>query len=133
MCGFIVVIEEVEPEPYRPQQPTQPHPPVVNESDSFYSDTIIKLYRDALKYYPQHAEPLLNNWLDSLIAKYGKDDVATMIQQASSNGVILTYEIAYDTYKMHAYIAEMLNYLPEMTPEWASVILDEFDEWNDIR
>lgn len=124
---------EPEPEPYRPQEPTRPHPTEVNESTSFYSETIIRMYKQELKNYPQHAEPLINAWLDSLIGKYGMDDVAQMIQEASASGIILTYEIAYDTYKMHAYIAEMLNYLPEMTPEWASDVLDAFDEWADIR
>lgn len=124
---------EPEPEPYRPQEPTRPHPTEVNESTSFYSETIIRMYKQELKNYPQHAEPLINAWLDSLIEKYGIDDVAQMIQEASANGIILTYEIAYDVYKIHAYIAEMLNYLPEMTPEWASDVLDAFDEWADIR
>lgn len=124
---------EPEPEPYRPQEPTRPHPPEVNESTSFYSETIIRMYKQELKNYPQHAEPLINAWLDSLIEKYGIDDVAQMIQEASASGIILTYEIAYDVYKIHAYIAEMLNYLPEMTPEWASDVLDAFDEWADIR
>lgn len=124
---------EPEPEPYRPEEPTRPHPPEVNESTSFYSETIIRMYKQELKNYPQHAEPLINAWLDSLIQKYGMDDVAQMIQEASASGIILTYEIAYDVYKIHAYIAEMLNYLPEMTPEWASDVLDAFDEWADIR
>lgn len=124
---------DIEPETYRPEEPTRPHPPEVNESTSFYSETIIRMYKQELKNYPQHAEPLINAWLDSLIEKYGIDDVAQMIQEASASGIILTYEIAYDVYKIHAYIAEMLNYLPEMTPEWASDVLDAFDEWADIR
>jgi hypothetical protein len=124
---------EPEPESYRPQEPTRPHPPEVNESTSFYTDSILRMYRQELKNFPNKAEPYITAWLDSLIAKYGRDDVAQMIQEGSASGVILTWEIAYDNSKLRNYVGEMLHYLPEMTPEMVSVILDEFDEWFDIR
>ncbi len=127
--------QDVEPEQetYRPQEPTRPHPPEVNESTSFYTDTILRMYRQELKNFPNKAEPYITAWLDSLIAKYGRDDVAQMIQEGSASGVILTWEIAYNNSKLRNYVGEMLHYLPEMTPEMVSVILDEFDEWIDIR
>ena len=40
---------EPAPETYRPQEPTRPHPSEVNESTSFYSETIIRMYKQELK------------------------------------------------------------------------------------
>lgn len=104
-------------------------PDKTNRSSEFFADTVIALYRAELKHFPRKAEPLIGAWLDGLIAAHGKEDVATMLQQGAEEGHVLTYEIAYDSEKMAAYISDMLDYLPEMTDWYKADVLDQFEEW----
>ena len=118
---------------YTPEEPETEPQDTVNEDNSFYVESVITHYRQEISHYPSHAEPLLNNWLDSMITKYGREMVAKMLQDGAEAGVILTREIAYDDELLQGYISDMLDYLPEME-DWAKAdVLDSFDSWVDIE
>ena len=55
-----------------------------------FADTVISNYRLQIHAYPQYAEPLITEWLDSMIAQYGKEDVALMLQNGAEAGVVVT-------------------------------------------
>lgn len=118
---------------YTPEEPKQEYQDNINEGDSFFVDTVIRNYLEEISYYPSKAQPILQQWLNSLIDKYGKEDVATMLQEGAEDGVVLTREIAYDGEKLQGYISDMLDYLPEMTDWGKEDILDAFDDWVNIE
>lgn len=120
------------PENLLPPTPEQPIPERVNTNTSFYAEAIISNYRIQLKQYPAMAEPMLSSWLDSMIAEHGVEDVATMLQAGADDGNALTFEIAYSTEKLEGYVAEMLNYLPEMTDWYKAEIMEQFESWEGI-
>ena len=102
-------------------------------SSNFFADSVIANFRDNLKHFPDKAEPLLNSWLDRLINEYGSEAVADMLQQGAENGIILTERVAYSNDKLQGYIAEMLDYLPDMTDWYKAEVLDSMEEWADIE
>ena len=126
--------KETEPAPsYLPEPPEHEYQDTVNEDSSFFTDAIINMYLTTISHYPNNAEPILKNWLNQMISKYGRDDVAMMLQDGASAGVVLTWEIAYNNERLQAYIADMLDFLPEMTAEWKEDVMDSFDDWRDIN
>ena len=115
-----------------PPTPEQPIPERINTDTSFYAHAIISNYRLQLKQYPAMCEPMLGSWLDSMIAEHGEEDVAIMLQEGANDGNVVSFEIAYSTEKMTGYIAEMLNYLPEMTDWYKSEVMEQFESWEGI-
>lgn len=124
--------QSTTPEEYLPPTPTKEPPYHANVDASFYSEAVIFNYRQTLKLFPVKAEPLLTAWLDSLIEQHGADDVATMLQEGAKNGNIVNFEIAYSLEKLEGYIAEMLNYLPEMTDWYKAEVMEQFEEWGNL-
>lgn len=120
------------PENLTPPTPEQEIPENINTDTSFFAETIIGNYRQQLRKFPIHAEPLLGQWLDKLIAEHGIEDVATMLQAGASEGNLLTFEIAYSMEKMEGYIAEMLTYLPEMTDWYKAEVMEQFETWVEL-
>lgn len=84
----------------------------------------IELYRSGYSHFPTYAEPRLNAWLDSLIEKHGVQDVAAMLVKGYQNGLILTYEIAYDDSLLGRYMNDHLKYIG-MDKEMRNAILNE--------
>lgn len=92
-----------------------------------FADTVIANYRLQIHAYPQYAEPLITEWLDSMIAQYGKEDVALMLQNGAEAGVVVTHEIAYDDEYITTYVSQMLDYLPGLSKGLKADILDQFE------
>lgn len=89
-----------------------------------WSSETIELYRSGYSHFPTYAEPILNAWLDSLIEKNGVQDVAAMLVKGYQNGLILTYEIAYDDSLLGRYMNDHLKYIG-MDKETRNTILNE--------
>ena len=71
---------------------------------------------------------MITEWLDTLINKYGEDDVATMIMDGTSAGLIVTPELMYNPDHMKDFLGQLILYLPEVgdfTIEQMSEILEE--------
>lgn len=119
-------------EEYTPTEPQQPHVENTSNDTTLFATITIEHYRAELGYYPNSAKPKLSAWLDNLIETNGAEAVAEMIQDATASGVELTSKIAYDDELLSGYVADMLNYLPDITDWYKAEILDEFETWTDL-
>lgn len=114
--------EYVSPQVYTepPQYTTFPSGP----------DIIINNFRsDVIGRFPESAGPILNRWLDGLLAQQDKEDVANMLETAAANGVVIDYKVAYNTEALMGAIADFMDYL-ETTSGFKQDLMDtlEFEE-----
>lgn len=94
------------------------------------ADIIINNFRsDVIGRFPESAGPILNRWLDDLLAQQDKEDVANMLETAAANGVVIDYKVAYNTEALMGAIADFMNYL-DTTSGFKQDLMDtlEFDE-----
>lgn len=76
------------------------------------ADIIISNFRsDVIGRFPESAGPILNRWLDGLLAQQDKEDVANMLETAAANGVVIDYKVAYNTEALMGSIADFMDYL----------------------
>lgn len=86
---------------------------VVAES-SFYDKVVISHWYGQLRQFSRgEAYNLLRSWMGQLVEQKGLHDVATMLQTAIDNGVILTWEQSYNEEATERYIGNLLEYLPD--------------------
>lgn len=94
------------------------------------ADIIISNFRsDVIGRFPESAGPILNRWLDGLLAQQDKEDVANMLETAAANGVVIDYKVAYNTEALMGAIADFMNYL-DTTSGFKQDLMDtlEFEE-----
>ena len=94
------------------------------------ADIIISNFRsDVIGRFPESAGPILNRWLDGLLAQQDKEDVANMLETAAANGVVIDYKVAYNTEALMGAIADFMDYL-ETTSGFKQDLMDtlEFEE-----
>lgn len=94
------------------------------------ADIIISNFRsDVIGRFPESAGPILNRWLDGLLAQQDKEDVANMLETAAANGVVIDYKVAYNTEALMGAIADFMDYL-DTTSGFKQDLMDslEFDE-----
>lgn len=121
----------------RPSTPVTEQPNIerqdrISFDSSFWAEAIIANYRAQIHMYPSIAEPILSSWLDRLIEEHGKEDVAKMLEDGAQAGHILTFDIAYKTDLLMGYMADLLDFLPEMTDWYKAEIMEAFEYWEDI-
>lgn len=86
---------------------------VVAES-SFYDKVVISHWYGQLREFSRgEAYNLLRSWMGQLIEQKGLHDVASMLQTAIDNGVILTWEQSYNEEATERYIGSLLEYIPD--------------------
>lgn len=94
------------------------------------ADIIINNFRsDVIGRFPESAGPILNRWLDGLLAQQDKEDVANMLETAVANGVVIDYKVAYNTESLMGAIADFMDYL-DTTSGFKQDLMDtlEFEE-----
>ena len=94
------------------------------------ADIIINNFRsDVIGRFPESAGPILNRWLDGLLAQQEKEDVANMLETAAENGVVIDYKVAYNTEALMGAIADFMDYL-DTTSGFKQDLMDalEFEE-----
>jgi hypothetical protein len=94
------------------------------------ADIIINNFRsDVIGRFPESAAPILNRWLDGLLAQQDKEDVANMLETAAANGVVIDYKVAYNTEALMGAIADFMDYL-DTTSGFKQDLMDtlEFEE-----
>ena len=85
-----------------------------NEDDSFFTRTAItQWYAKLLEFSNGEAYELLRVWMGGIIRENGKNNTAIMLQMASENGHILTWDVVYKTGKATLYIGYLMNYIPD--------------------
>lgn len=90
-------------------------------------DVFITNFRATLDNWNEALRNVVNDWIDHLIAEYGKHDVAVMLADGTASGCVITYQEAYDSSKLKDYMAEMIDFLPEIT-QWGKDELNEYTE-----
>ena len=93
-------------------------------------DIIINNFRsDVIGRFPESAGPILNRWIDGLLAQQDKEDVANMLETAAANGVVIDYKVAYNTEALMGAIADFMDYL-DTTSGFKQDLMDtlEFEE-----
>lgn len=94
------------------------------------ADIIINNFRsDVIGRFHESAGPILNRWLDGLLAQQDKEDVANMLETAAANGVVIDYKVAYNTEALMGAIADFMDYL-DTTSGFKQDLMDtlEFEE-----
>ena len=94
------------------------------------ADIIINNFSsDVIGRFPESAGPILNRWLDGLLAQQDKEDVANMLETAMADGVVIDYKVAYNTEALMGAIADFMDYL-DTTSGFKQDLMDtlEFEE-----
>lgn len=93
------------------------------------ADIIINNYRiDVIGRFPRSAGPILTRWLDILLSRTSKEDVANMLETAASNGVIIDYKVAYNRDTLMGAIADFMDYLGNLELKQDLIEMLEFEE-----
>lgn len=108
-----------------------PYTPPVEEYYPSFSSMVISNYRAHIRQFNDACYTLLNDWLERIIRSNGEDDTAEMLEQGASNGLIVTYKIAYAKDKLFDYMTDMLNYLPEAGEIFKEDIMQALEEAED--
>lgn len=81
---------------------------------SFYDKVVVSHWYGQLREFSRgESYNLLRAWMGQLIQEKGLHDVATMLQTAIDNGVILTWEQSYNEEATERYIGSLLDYMPD--------------------
>lgn len=75
--------------------------------------TIGRFYENIENFKGAKGYPILVKWADDLQSKMGRDNFAEMIKEATADGVIITYEVAYSDIEATKFIATMARYIPD--------------------
>lgn len=92
----------------------------------YFEEIVISNFKLEAEQFPEIAGPMIVNWVNSLIAQYGKEPVANMLQEGRENGLVIDYQIAYRKDLLTNFIAEMLDYLEVPEPEKRKIV-DAFE------
>lgn len=85
-----------------------------NGDDSFFVRTVItQWYAKLLEFSNGEAYALLRAWMGGIIRENGKNNTAIMLQNASENGHILTWDVVYKMGKATLYIGYLMDYIPD--------------------
>ena len=100
----------------------------VSQDTSFFARTVVANFRLTLNSYNDTAKNKLNSWLNTLVGRFGEEDVAQMITQAMEDGVELTVKDSYFTEKVSDYMQKMMDYLPEAGEFTKQDIMESLEE-----
>lgn len=108
-------------EQYAPPEETEPIPYMPTDDPDMYSDAIILNFNFILSQYSPEATWVLRNWIKNLEFKYGRHEVALMLQAGAEQGLIVTWDVIYDDQMQRSYMADMVNYIASIEPEDAEI------------
>lgn len=108
-------------EQYAPPEETEPRPYMPTDDPDMYSDAIILNFNFILSQYSPEATWVLRNWIKNLEFKYGRHEVALMLQAGAEQGLIVTWDVIYDDQMQRSYMADMVNYIASIEPEDAEI------------
>lgn len=97
-----------------------------------YADIAISSLQYTLGSFPQsEGARILERWLDHVIAVYGKQKVAQMLDEGYAEGNIVTYNMVYKG-GVEAYITNMMNKMPGFSDKdrtAMSEIMEQAESW----
>lgn len=114
-------------------EPTSFVPPEnISEDASFFDRVVISGFRQHVSQFNERASNLLLSWLDRILATNDEHDVAIMLNEGAEAGNIVTYQIVYSVDKLHEYMSNMLDYLPEVGPLFKAEMMDAMEMEEDF-
>lgn len=103
-------------------------PTNVSSDKSLFDHSVIQGFRINLLNYNEHANLILNTWLDKVLSIYGVHDTAIMLERGAEAGYLVNRKIVYDSTQMNNYMSAMLDYLPDVGPLTKSEIMEAMEE-----
>lgn len=73
------------------------------------SDMVISNFRVYISGFNYVANAIINDWLNRLLFKYPKEEVAKMIQDAGESGKLIGYKMTYEADKILTALSSMLD------------------------
>lgn len=125
---------------YRLSEPTQEPtntpgfvpPENILEDTSFFDAVVITGFRAHVRQFNERASELLLGWLERILQTNDVHDVAIMLNDGAEAGNIVTYQIVYSVDKLHEYMSNMLDYLPEAGPLFKAEMMDAMEMEEDF-
>lgn len=102
-------------------------PENISNDPSFFDNVVISGFKQHVSQFNERASNLLLSWLERILSTNDIHDVATMLNDGAEAGNIVTYQIVYSTDKLHEYMSNMLEYLPEAGDFFKSEMMDAFE------
>lgn len=132
--------KSAETRKYRLAKPTQENtntpgfipPENISEDTLFFDKTVITGFRAHVRQFNERASELLLGWLDRILQTNDEHDVAIMLNDGAEAGNIVTYQIVYSVDKLHEYMSNMLDYLPEAGPLFKAEMMDAMEMEEDF-
>lgn len=103
-------------------------PTNISSDKSLFDYSVIQGFRINLMNYNEHANLILNTWLDKVLAMRGVHDTAIMLERGADAGHLVNRKIVYDNTQMNNYMSAMLDYLPDVGPLTKSEIMEAMEE-----
>lgn len=103
-------------------------PTNISSDKSLFDHSVIQGFRINLLNYNEHANLILNTWLDKVLSIYGVHDTAIMLERGAEAGYLVNRKIVYDSTQMNNYMSAMLDYLPDVGPLTKSEIMEAMEE-----
>lgn len=100
----------------------------ISSDKSLFDRSVIQGFRINLMNYNEHANLILNTWLDKVLAIRDIHDVAIMLERGAEAGYLVNRKIVYDSTQMNNYMSAMLDYLPDIGPLTKSEIMEAMEE-----
>ena len=111
---------------YAPPETPTGYESTLSTEDTFYADAVILNFKSILSKFNSKGAGVLSSWLDSLLFKFDKNDVATMLERGAQAGLIVTYDVIYAETLLRQYMADMVQYLSGLEPEDADFFGQQF-------
>lgn len=102
------------------------------EDRTFFDTAVISGFKHHVRQFNEVASNLLLGWLNRLLETNDVHDVATMLNEGAENGNIITYQVVYSSDKIHEYISNMLNYLPQAGELFKAEMMDALEMGEDF-
>lgn len=103
-------------------------PTNISSDKSLFDYSVIQGFRINLLNYNEHANLILNTWLDKVLAIRGVHDTAIMLERGAEAGYLVNRKIVYDSTQINNYMSAMLDYLPDVGPLTKSEIMEAMEE-----
>lgn len=100
----------------------------ISSDKSLFDYSVIQGFRINLLNYNEHANLILNTWLDKVLAIRGVHDTAIMLERGAEAGYLVNRKIVYDSTQINNYMSAMLDYLPDVGPLTKSEIMEAMEE-----
>lgn len=108
-------------------------PEIISEDTSFFERVTISQWSGTLESFANgEAYSLLKAWMNQMILENGIHDVSLMLQKATENGVLLTWEVVYKSSAAKQYIGYMLDYLPEAGVFYKDKVMDKIEFMSEL-